>query len=459
MKLTRINRRKFLRDTSVSSLGALTVPSIVPSTVFGKTAPSNKIQVGQIGCGRISVWHDLHGVMQNDIAQTIGVCDVDSKRALDGKKNVDKFYSDKGKSVDTKIFGNHKEMLSSGEIDAVVISTPDHWHAQPAIEAALANKHIYLQKPHAMTIYEGRLVSDIVRTQGVKFQLGTQQRSSEHFRYACELVRNGRIGKVHTVKIGLPGDPSGPLAKPEPIPENLDFDRWLGSAPEMDYSEMLVHPQADYSRPGWLRYEQFCAGMITGWGQHHFDIAAWGTNLEYSGPIGIEAIADFPRSGSWNVHGDFMVKMDFQSGQRFLISGGYPNGIRFIGDRGWIFVTRGQYRVSDSDPLPEGEQSPLTASDSKILENGIGEDEINLPRSTDHHRNWLESIRSDSEPISNVEVAHRVCSMCLLSHIAMKFPHRLEWNPGTETFVGNDKANEMLRRQQRAPYGIDHINY
>ena len=455
-----MKRRSFLKNTALTSVGSLAVPSIVPSTVFGKNAPSNKIHVGQIGCGRISRWGDILGVTQHDFAQTIGVCDVDSKRAADGKANVDQFYAKQGKTVDTKIFENYQAILASSDIDAVVISTPDHWHAQPAIEAALAKKHIYLQKPHAMTIKEGKLVSDIVQSQGVKFQLGTQQRSSEQFRYACELVRNGRIGKVHTVKIGLPGDPSGPLATPEPIPENLDYDAWLGPAPWVDYAEMLVHPQADYSRPGWLRQEQYCAGMITGWGQHHFDIAAWGTNTEYTGPVTIEAIADFPRSGSWNVHGDFMVRMEFLNGLTFLISGGYPNGIRFEGENGWIFVTRGNYQATDSDPnSQDGEQSPLEASDSQILTDGIGPNDIHLPRSSDHHGNWLESIRNDSEPISNVEVAHRVGSMCLLGHIAMKFPHRLNWDPTTETFVGHDKANEMLSRPQRAPYGTDHIVY
>ena len=171
----------------------------------------------------------------------------------------------------------------------------------------------------------------------------TQQRSSPQFRIAAELVRNGRIGKLHTVKIGLPGDPSGPEAAEMPIPKNLNYDMWLGSTPEVYYTEMRVHPQEGYGRPGWLRCEQFGSGMITGWGQHHFESAAWGMDTEYTGPISVEAVAEFPKSGLWDVHGDFMVKAEYENGITMYTSGGYPNGIRYEGSEGWIFVSRGNY--------------------------------------------------------------------------------------------------------------------
>ena len=305
-----MKRRIFLKNTAATAAGAIIAPTIVPSTVFGKNAPNNKINIGQIGCGRIAQSHDLPGTMQHDISRIIAVSDVDSKRMSDGKLLVEKYYSKKKESdhyLDAKMYPDYREMLLDKDIDAVIISTPDHWHSQPAIEAALAGKDVYLQKPTSLTVTEGRLLSDIVHQQGTILQVGTQQRSSPQFRIAAELVRNGRIGKLHTVKIGLPGDPSGPEADEMPIPENLNYNMWLGSTPEVPYTEIGVHPRQGYGRPGWLRIEQYGSGMITGWGQHHYDSAAWGMNTEFTGPVSVEALAQFPKSGLWNVHGDFMV--------------------------------------------------------------------------------------------------------------------------------------------------------
>ncbi len=456
-----MERRNFIKKTTATTVGAMVVPTIVPSTVFGKNAPSNKINVGQIGCGRIARSHDMPGVMQYDVARMIAVSDVDSKRMKDGKKLVADYYNKKSGSnsaVDVKMYDDYKEMLLNKDIDAVVISTPDHWHSQPAIEAALAGKNIYLQKPTSLTVAEGRLLSDIVHRQGSILQVGTQQRSSAQFRRAAELVRNGRIGRVHTVKIGLPGDPSGPVFEAGPVPSNLNFDIWLGSTPEIPYKEKLVHPQDDYSRPGWLRHENYGAGMITGWGQHHYDSAAWGMDTEYTGPISVEAVAQFPKSGDWNVHGDFMVKQEYANGITVYTSGGYPNGIRYIGDKGWVFVTRGAYRATASDPIPEGSTKALDASDKEILRSQIGEHEIHLYESDEQHGNWLDCVQSRKQPISPVEIGHRACTVCLISHIAMKVPGILKWNPEAERFVDNDLANSMLSRPQRYPYGTNYID-
>ena len=455
-----MKRSTFLKKTAATAAGAFIVPTIVPSTVFGRNAPSNKIHVGQIGCGRIARDHDMPGVMQYDMARMVAVSDVDSKRMEDGKLLVENYYSQKAgskKALDVKMYSDYREMLLDKNIDAVVISTPDHWHSQPAIEAALAGKDIYLQKPTSLTITEGRLLSDIVQRQGVILQVGTQQRSSPQFRVAAELVRNGRIGKIHTVKIGLPGDPAGPDAPVMPIPKNLNFDMWLGSTPEVPYTEIGVHPQVGYGRPGWLRIEHYGAGMITGWGQHHYDSAAWGMDTEYTGPISVEAVAEFPKSGLWNVHGDFMVKQEYENGITVYTSGGFPNGIQYIGTEGWIFVTRGAYRATASDPIPEGGAKSLDASDPKILESVIGENEIHLYRSNEQHGNWLDCVRSRKEPISPVEIGHRACSVCLISHIAMKIPGILKWDPKAERFIDNDAANEMLSREQRRPYGTEYV--
>jgi predicted dehydrogenase len=455
-----MKRRKFIRNATATAAGAFVIPTIVPSSVFGANAPSNKIHVAQIGCGRIAKDHDTAETLKYAQAQFVAVSDVDTKRMQDSKKRIEGYYNEKNGSdnaADIKMYQDYRELLADKNVDAVLISTPDHWHSQPAIEAALAGKDIYLQKPTSLTVEEGRMLSDIVNRTGVILQMGTQQRSSSQFRRAAELVRNGRIGKIHTVKIGLPGDPGGPVFETGPIPSNLNFDMWLGSTPMVEYKEKLVHPQNDYSRPGWLRHENYGAGMITGWGQHHYDSAAWGMDTEHTGPVSVEAIAEFPKSGDWNVHGDFMVKHEYENGITVLTSGGFPNGIRYEGDLGWIFVTRGAYRATASDPIPEGSTKALNASSDEILKSEIGENEIKLYVSEEHHGDWLNAIKTRQQPICTVEVGHRSCTVCLISHIAMKIPGVLEWDPGIERFKNNDLANSMLRRPQRYPYGTDYI--
>jgi predicted dehydrogenase len=456
-----MERREFLNKTLKTAAFGIAMPTIVPSSVFGKNAPSNKVNIGQIGCGRIARDHDLASTLKHDSARIMAACDVDRNRLEDGKKLIDGFYAKKmgnDKYMDTKMYDDYREMLLNKDIDAVMISTPDHWHSQPAMEAALAGKHVYLQKPTSLTIAEGRQLAHIVNKTGVVFQVGTQQRSSPQFRIAAELVRNGRIGKLHTVKIGLPGDPSGPAAPTMPVPKGFNYDMWLGSTPNMPYTEIGVHPQKGYDRPGWLRLEQFGAGMITGWGQHHFDSAAWGMDTELTGPISVEAVAEFPKAGLWNVHGDFMVKAEYANGITMLTSGGFTNGIRYEGTEGWIFVSRGNYVASASDPVTAAKSAKaLDASDPKILSSVIKDNEIKLQVSEEHHLNWLEGILNKTPVLSPVEIAHRACSVCLVSHVAMKLPGKLLWDPKTERFTNNEKANKMLSRSQRAPYGTDKI--
>ena len=456
-----MKRRKFIGKTALGTLASVGLPSIVPASVFGKNAPSNKINIGQIGCGRIARSHDLIDTMAYDVANVMAVCDLDSKRMKDAKELADKFYQEKKGKINyngTKVYGDYREMLMDKDIDAVLISTPDHWHAQPAMEAAIAGKDIYLQKPTSLTVKEGRQLVNAVQKNKVILQVGTQQRAMPQFRIAAELVRNGRIGNLHTVKIGLPGDPSGPEALAMPIPENLNFDMWLGSTPEVPYTEIGVHPQEGYGRPGWLRHENYGAGMITGWGQHHYDSAAWGMNTEMVGPLSVQAIADFPKSGLWNVHGDFMVKHEYDNGISVLTSGGYPNGVRYEGSEGWIFVSRGAYVASSSDPVAkEKSKKALDASDPKILESKIGPNETHLYKIDDQHGNWLDCIQSRKDPISPVDMGHMACVVCLISHIAMKIPRKLNWNSKAERFINDDQANALLTRSQRKPYGTNYL--
>lgn len=460
-----MKRRDFLKNSVLTTGGLLGFPSIIKSSVFAaETRPNAKINIGQIGFGRIARSHDLPETIKHDMCRVVAVADVDIKRAKDGKKWIEDYYAKKtGKAdyIDVKMYQNYREMLNDDSIDAVIISTPDHWHAQPAMEAALAGKDIYMQKPTSLTIAEGRQMADCLKKTGRIFQIGSQQRSANpwpQFKRVCELVRNGKVGQVKHIIIGLPGDPSGPEEPEMPIPANLNYEMWLGSTPLVYYTENRVHPQKSYDRPGWLRCEQFGAGMITGWGAHHLDIAHWGMGTEFTGPVEIEGKAEFPKSGLWDVHGDFDVHAKYANGVTMHVSGKNPNGVRFEGDEGWIFVSRGPDRVTESDPISgDPNNSPVLVSDMKIFEAPIGPNDIHLYESPEQHLNWLQCILSRKEPIAPAEVAHRSCSACLLSHIAMKLGRKVRWNPDTEQFIDDPEASAMLSRPQRKPWGTNYV--
>jgi predicted dehydrogenase len=460
MAKKKMGRRQFLATAGKGVVASSVVagfPAIVPSSVFGATSPGNRINVGAIGTGRISRGHDLPGIWQHDIARVMAACDLDTKRMEDAKTLINGYYSKQtGKPYDGVAgYTNYHDLLANKDVDAVVISTPDHWHCLIAIDAVEAGKDVYLQKPASLTIAEGRALSDAVKRSGRIFQIGSQQRSTVQFRYAAELVRNGRIGQIKTVEVGLPGDPSGEVEPEMPVPKNLNYDMWLGSTPVVYYTEKRVHPQVGYDRPGWLRCEQFGAGMITGWGAHHIDSAHWGMDTELTGPVEIWGTAEFPKSGLWNVHGPFKTEALYANGVHMIVSGDFPNGIKFIGTNGWIFVSRGTERVTASDPVAKlSDTTALQASDPKIIKSVIGPTEIHLPESKEHHLNWLESVKSRKPPIAPVEVAHRSCSACLLHHAAMKLKRKLYWDPAKERFKNDDEANAMLSRPQRAPYAI-----
>jgi myo-inositol 2-dehydrogenase/D-chiro-inositol 1-dehydrogenase len=462
-------RREFLA-------GSLAFPAIVPSSVLGAGAPSNRIQVAQIGCGRQARDSEIPGVLRHsELARFVAICDVDSVRMEDARTWIESEYTKKsgnGKGA-LKTYTDYREMLEDKSIDAVAISTPDHWHAQPAIEAALAGKDIYLQKPASLTIKEGRQMADAVKRTGRVFQQGSQQRSDTHFRLGCELVHNGRIGKVREVYIGLPTDPAGGNAQEMPVPGNLNYDMWLGSTPLVYYTEDRVHPQRAeigprYGRPGWLRCEQFGAGMITGWGAHHVDTAHWGMNAELTGPVEIEATARFPKSGLWDVHGPYHVRARYASGAVMYISDKYPNGVKFLGDDGWIWVTRGRYSAVDMQALAAGGgagrggpwSAAIDASDRRWIQEGVRAGEIHLHASpeNDHHLDWLTSIKTRKDPVAPAEVGHRANTVCLLAQIAMHLDRRLYWDPEREVFANDDgEANAKLSRPQRAPYGTDAV--
>jgi myo-inositol 2-dehydrogenase/D-chiro-inositol 1-dehydrogenase len=459
------SRRNFLKNTIKGVAGAATltsIPSIVPAGVLGKYAPSKRINIGVIGTGRISREWDMPGILKHEQARIVAVCDLDSNRLQSAKKFVEDHYAKQtgGNYSGVKTFEHYEEMLADKDIDAVLITTPDHWHVIPAIHAVRAGKDVYMEKPASLTITEGRILSNEAYKAGRIFQIGSQQRSMPQFKKACELVRNGRVGELRTIYVGLPvDDPTQSTVEHEmPVPQNLNFEKWLGSTPYVPYTEKLVHPQdGGFSRPGWLRCEQFGAGMITGWGAHHFDIVNWGMGTEHTGPVEISGKADWPaKEALWDVHGNFRTETIFSNGVKVLASNDYPNGVKFEGTNGWIFVTRGNYSVTASDPVSKGKNSKaLDASDPKILTSEIGENEIHLMDSKDHHGNWLDSIITRQPNIAPIEVGHRACTICLLNHAAMKLGRKLYWDPINERFKNDDEANSMLIRSHRWPYQIN----
>lgn len=435
-------------------------PLFASSALFGQTAPGNRLRIGQIGCGRIARAMDIPGILRHPSeARITAICDLDTVRLQDGKEMIENAYRGAGVAFEpVKTYRHYGELLADRSIDAVSISTPDHWHAEQAVAAALSGKDVWLQKPASLTVKEGRQVAATIARTGRILQMGSQQRSDPQFRLACELVRNGRLGQIREVYIGLPYDPPGRVEPATQPPPTLDYGEWLGSTPWIDYIENRVHPQSPdrrerYGRPGWLRVQQFGAGMITGWGTHHFDIAHWAMGLETTGPVEVTAKAEFPKSGIWDVHGSFHVRARYANRAVLYASDLYPNGVKFVGDEGWLWVTRGKWAPGG------GRSEVLDASDPRWLTEGLRASETRLHASpnNDHHLDWLRAVRSRQPAVTSAEAGHRSCSVCLIAHIAMKLGKTLRWDPVAERFSDSEEANQLLALPQRAPYGTDRL--
>lgn len=438
-KLKNVSRRDFIK----SAAAAVMAPAIVPSRVFGQRAPSHSLQMGCIGMGRQGQG-DMQELIYRGLeagARVVAVCDVDRHRMEDAQWLTEKIYAaelDKASYKGCAAYRDFRELLAREDIDGVLIVTPDHWHAAHAVAAANAGKDIYLEKPMTYSIAEGRKLIQAVRENKRILQVGSQQRSSTYFLMACELVRNQRIGKLHTIRVWLPEDQGSGDPQPMPIPKNLDYDFWLGPAPQAPFTEDRVHPQRNYSRPGWLQIEQYCRGMITGWGSHMNDIAQWGNGTEDTGPVEIQANAAFPDRGLFDVHTTYNSEAKYANGVRLIQETGDPAGVRFEGDKGWIFVQRGAIDASDRD----------------ILRQKIHPDEIHLYQSSNHMKNFLECMRSRKDPAAPVEVGHRSNSVCVITHIAMKLGRKLEWDPKSERFIDDEEANRLLDYPHREPWNV-----
>ncbi|MCA6497218.1 MAG: Gfo/Idh/MocA family oxidoreductase [Chitinophagaceae bacterium] len=449
-------------------------PTIVPASVIGKNAPGNQIQIGIIGCGRYAISHDIPLTALYQNSRIIAVCDVDAVRTAAAIPIIQSSYRQAANSRNEnisdwsiKVYDNYRELLLNPEIDAVIISLPDHQHAVVAVHAVRAGKHVYLQKPATLTIEEGKILREEVHRSGKVLQIGSQQRSLfpwPQFKRAAELVRNGKIGELNEVKIGFPADTGGGHSLVLPIPADLNYDAWLGPTSFLEYMEDRVHPRSGhqngiYQRPGWLRCESFATGMITNWGSHHIDIAHWAMDTEQSGPKEIIGKAKFPRedenySGLWDVHGHFETEALYDNGVKMYISSKLPHGIQFVGSEGWIWVTRGNCCWKDGIPIPD-EQGiiALNASNHKILLPEMKTGKTLLYESQEQHLNWLNCILSGTTPAAPIEIGHRSNSACLLHWIAMKVNRKIHWDPIKEEFsIYDPEATALLSRTRRKEY-------
>lgn len=457
--MTTVTRRGFMQAGGIAGAMAA-MPSIIPARVLGQTAPSKMINIGIVGLGRIATSMEIPGILgQTDMARIVAICDLDAKRLAFSKERIEKDYNKRLKSDNytVKTFAKYQDMLRDGGVDAVMVCTPDHWHALCAVECAIAGKDIWVQKPFSQTIHEGRILAEVVRQKGVILQVGSQQRSNKQFRTGCELVRNGRVGRIKRVEVGFGKDSDGGRKEEMPVPPNLDYNTWLGPTPLAYYTEDRVHSQDTAkigSRPGWIQLEPYGWGMITNWGAHHIDIVQWGLGTEDRGPLEVSGTCGWLTKGLWNAHAEFDLLYKYDGGIDVSVCNKYPNGVRFIGDDGWIFVSRGATKVTASDPtMPGTSLKALDASDAKLLDAPLGSNAVRLHVSDNHVKDWLLAIRSRTSAVTNAEAGHRSTSVCTLGHMCMKTGKTLKWDAKTET-TDNAEANKMLACFERDQFSI-----
>lgn len=422
------------RPVQITRRGALgtLAPLVLPASLFGQNSPSNRITVGVIGVGRQTVVVNLKQFFGMADVQVVAVCDVDSWRLANGKKQVEEAYAQQtraGAYKGCRTYADYRELLADKSIDAVMVSTPDHWHTPISIEAFRAGKDVSCEKPITRFIAQGRQLSDEATKRQRVFRNDSEFRSLANFHRAAELVRNGRIGKIHTIRAGVPGTDVGcPPQAEMPVPPELDYARWQGPAPHAPYTEKRVHTPHSYDRGGWMRHKYYCDGMVTNWGAHLIDIAQWGNNSERTGPVEVEARGTFPPADSfWNVMIGFEAEYRFASGVRLFYKTGSPY-VRFEGSDGWILA---EYNKE------------LQASSAAVLESKIREDEIRFPLKSDK-QDFIDAVKSRGATLEDAEVGHRTMSICHLANIAAHVGGKLQWDPVKERFTNSSAANAFV---------------
>ena len=439
---SRITRRGFLQATSAATVA---LPALVPGPALGKdgaTAASERITVGMIGSGGRANQLAQPLVGMGD-AQIVATCDPFANKRKALAAFVEKAYAARradGSFNGCGDFNDFRDLLGSAKVDAVVITAPENWHALQSVAAAKAGKDIYCEKAMAKTVAEGQAVVKAVRENRRVFQVGQQQRSDPIFALAVKMVREGDLGDLRVIKVGVPGNRTGPAVNPKPVPEGLDWNLWQGPAPERPYQpERLVNMV-------WMSTYDYCAGYQAGWGAHHVDIAQWGNGTDHTGPVEVESRGVFPTEGICNCPTSWHSEFRYENGVRLIFTSYDENamGIRFEGSKGRIHVNRGRIEAGPDSFKP-------------ILKAKLPPDYVHNKHrdgTPAHLRNFLDCVKSRKDPNAPAEIGHRTNIICDLSDIATRLKRKLKWDPKNEQFIDDAEANGMLSREMRAPWRV-----
>ncbi|MBI5770673.1 MAG: Gfo/Idh/MocA family oxidoreductase [Verrucomicrobia bacterium] len=426
-----LSRRQFIQRSSLATAVAA-APLVLPSRLLGQNAPSKKITIGVIGCGNISTTHFPVLLGSPESVRVLAVADVDQERRDQAAARVNKEYGNN----DCKAYADFRELNRRSDIDAVFVCTPDHWHALISIDAMRHGKDVYCEKPLTLTIAEGRAMVETARKHQRICQHGTQHRSMKRFHDVSEFVRNNGLGKLSHIECWIPPNNRhcGATWKPEAVPEGLDWEMWLGPAPWRPFNSLGYHYNFRF-------ISESAYGQVTNWGAHYLDIGQWALDMDNSGPVEVEGHGEFPSSGLFTnaTKVDFTVR--YANGVPMFCRTRYEGGgtSRFVGERGWLDISRGSMSASDNNLLREMQANKGA---------------VKLELSNNHHENFFECIRTRKRPIADVELGHRTTTVCNLGQIAMVLGRKLKWNPAKEEFVGDDMANRLRTRAMRAPWSL-----
>jgi len=428
----RSTRRQFLNRTLAAGAAVAGIPAIIPGRALGAdgaVAPSERIGVGVIGLGA-QARYLMKNCLPFESARILAVCDVNRLRLEDAVGAVNDHYQDKGCAG----YGDFRELLARDDIDAVIIGSCDHWHVHHGVYAARAGKDMYIEKPLSPSLEWCKSLREVVHRYDRVFQFGTQQRSTAQFRFACELAINKKLGELRKIQVGAPASRVSENIEATPMPDWIDYDLWQGPAPERPYSDKRIINEY------WWHNSDYATGFVAGWGIHHVDIAQWGKGADRTGPVEVEGTGVFPRDGFCDCATKWNITMKYADGVilDYTDDGQNPHGIRFIGDEGWVHVTR----------------STLDAEPKSLLQATFGPSDIRLYESNHHIGNFLECVKSRRPTACDIDTTLRSETICHLSEIAMRLRRKLAWDPAAERFVNDDEANRMLERAMRAPWRL-----
>jgi len=429
---SKITRRALLKKAGGIGGTIIALPYLVPGPALGASggvAASNRITLGFIGTGGHGRAVNLKNFLANADARAVAVCDVDPNHREIARKMVNYKYGNK----DCAVYSDFRDVLARDDIDAVMISTPDHWHVPISIAAAKAGKDIECEKP-TLTIAEGRELCNVMKRYGRVFQWSTEDRAVYQYHRMCELVRNGRIGKIHTIRVELPGGPNTPgNPKPMPVPKGFDYDMWLGPAPRAPYTKDRIHWNFR-----WIM--DYSGGQLTDWGAHLLDGAQWGNDTEHTGPVEVEGKGKFWPDGLYNTAIEYRIEYKYTDGVRLIVTSGTPS-LRFEGSEGWIGN--------------RGWRGKLQAEPKSVLNSVIGPDEIHLYTcKAGEQRNFLDCVKSRKDCYFPPEIGQRCFTIAHIGNISMLLGRKLRWDPDKERFVNDEQANRMLSRAMRSPWRL-----